>query len=145
MLLLCMSKRQISLADALGATPTITPINFFADGIADATPFLDNFKRLSANSKRKEAKFWDGLKSNRPINNMLIDQTDGDGIMYTFVELAWPKGKILFRVVLYTPQMFELLNQYQEGQVKFHCSLQELLLEAERIENTQHRKQQQAV
>ena len=116
-----------------------------ADGIVDATVFLDYYEPLTVNGKHRYSYLWDLMKTSHTINGMLIPRKDDKGIKYAWVEMELPRGKAPFKVVLLSDKMFDFLVKYQKAEVSVRFTLQQLVEEAERIENGESSQQYQAV
>ena len=115
------------------------------DGIVDATVFLDYYEPLTVNGKRKLAYMWDLMKTSHVIRGMLVARTDDKEINYAWLEFELPRGKAPFKAVLLSDKMFDFLVKYQRAEVSVRFTLQELVAEAVRIENSQSNEQQQSV
>jgi len=130
-----MRKRNISLTSALGVGSNITAQDFFKNGIADATTFLDHFEPLTPNRKVKYNYFWELLRNGNRINNMLIKRTDKDGLDYVWTEIEIGRGVTPFKTILLSEQMLDFLVKYQKAQVTIRFTLQELIDEALKLES----------
>lgn len=136
-----MRKRNLSIESAPGAGSLMDAKAFFTnnnpDGIVDATVFLDHYEPLSANGKRKYTYMWELMKTSHIIRGMLVPRIDDKGVNYAWVEMELPRGKAPFKVILFSDKMFEFLTKYQRAEISIRFTLQDLVNEAERIENGQ--------
>jgi len=66
---------------------------------------------------------------------MPMKRQDKNGLDYVWAEFEFPRGKVQFKIILLSDQLFDFLVKYQRAEVTVRFTLQELIDEAQRIES----------
>lgn len=136
-----MSREKISSNPLYGSK--LNAEAFFLDnnpnGVVHATPFLDYYEAMKhANQKafKKHQYLWGLIKDGRPVNGLIDPINDQKaGTPYLWLEVELPRSIFECRLNVLSPQMVEFFVKYQKAQISLNCTLDQLMEEAERIEN----------
>ena len=142
-----MKTNESRLNGAQGVPSIYTKHNFFKNndshGLTDATVFLDHYTAMSPNSKKKYVYLWELFRNNSNLLGMLTKRIDKNDVEYVWVEFELPRGKASFKMYMLSTQMFDFLVRYQRAEASVRFTVQELITEAERIEESTNRSGQQ--